>query len=308
MVNEMSDNKVKNGEILFIYESKMGNPNGDPDNENMPRMDYSTNTNLVSDVRLKRYIRDYFIDTKRDDQYDIFVKRKEKVQNATERADDFRNSAEDIIKKCVDIRMFGATIAIKGKKGDSDQAKEKGSSIQLTGPIQLTWGYSLNEVELLNSYTITTTFASEAGKTAGSMGKDYRVYYSLIAFYGVISAKRAEKSKLTPEDLKQFDEAMIKSIPSQATRTKIGQQPLLYIRTEYNESNFVGDLRDYLTLDNQKNPLRSMSDFSLNLEKLVNVLESRTSCDRVNYWKHSGLNLVGTQFKNAKYNKLDSNE
>ncbi len=49
-----------NSEILFIYDAKMSNPNGDMDNENKPRMDYDTSTNLVSDVRLKRYVRDYF--------------------------------------------------------------------------------------------------------------------------------------------------------------------------------------------------------------------------------------------------------
>ena len=49
-----------NSEILFIYDAKMTNPNGDMDNENKPRMDYDTDTNLVSDVRLKRYLRDYF--------------------------------------------------------------------------------------------------------------------------------------------------------------------------------------------------------------------------------------------------------
>ena len=51
---------TNNSEILFIYDAKMTNPNGDMDNENKPRMDYDTNTNLVSDVRLKRYLRDYF--------------------------------------------------------------------------------------------------------------------------------------------------------------------------------------------------------------------------------------------------------
>ncbi len=49
----------KNSEILLIYDAKLCNPNGDPDNENKPRVDYSTYKNLVSDVRLKRYIRDY---------------------------------------------------------------------------------------------------------------------------------------------------------------------------------------------------------------------------------------------------------
>lgn len=51
----------QNSDFLFIYEASMCNPNGDPDQENKPRMDYETKTNLVSDVRIKRYIRDYLI-------------------------------------------------------------------------------------------------------------------------------------------------------------------------------------------------------------------------------------------------------
>jgi len=49
----------KNSEILFLYDAKMCNPNGDPDDENRPRMDYDRERCLVSDVRLKRYLRDY---------------------------------------------------------------------------------------------------------------------------------------------------------------------------------------------------------------------------------------------------------
>ena len=51
---------LNNSDILFLYDAKLCNPNGDPDDENKPRMDYERNVNLVSDVRLKRYIRDYF--------------------------------------------------------------------------------------------------------------------------------------------------------------------------------------------------------------------------------------------------------
>jgi CRISPR-associated protein Csh2 len=52
---------INNSDILFIYDAKLCNPNGDPDDENKPRMDYDTQTNLVSDVRLKRYLRDYLM-------------------------------------------------------------------------------------------------------------------------------------------------------------------------------------------------------------------------------------------------------
>jgi len=62
----MAEVKIKNSDILFIYDAKLCNPNGDPDDENKPRMDYDTHRNLVSDVRLKRYIRDYLLNQGED--------------------------------------------------------------------------------------------------------------------------------------------------------------------------------------------------------------------------------------------------
>ena len=79
----MSEKKLENNsEILFLYDAKMCNPNGDMDDENKPRMDYDTSSNLVSDVRLKRYIRDYF---EKDLKKDIFVtERAEKAEKRVE--------------------------------------------------------------------------------------------------------------------------------------------------------------------------------------------------------------------------------
>ena len=51
----------KNSEILFLYDATLTNPNGDPDDENRPRIDPKTGVNLVTDVRLKRYFRDFII-------------------------------------------------------------------------------------------------------------------------------------------------------------------------------------------------------------------------------------------------------
>ena len=104
----------------------------------------------------------------------------------------------------------------------------------------------------MDSSTITSTFAG-ASEDHSTMGKDYRVDYSLIAFHGIISAKRAEYTLLTDEDIDLFDDAMIHAIPLEATtRSKTGQYPLLYIRIEYNNSEFfIGDLRRYVKIINK---------------------------------------------------------
>ena len=123
---------IKNrSEILFLYDVKWANPNGDPLDENKPRIDPATGINIVTDVRLKRTIRDYLHEFKGKE---IFVREIEyepgKIQDAKMRAEDFlvdNNGKKldkskltlqemkkllyiNITKECIDIRLFGATI------------------------------------------------------------------------------------------------------------------------------------------------------------------------------------------------------
>lgn len=245
---------MNNSEILYLYDAKLTNPNGDPDEENRPRMDYEKEINLVSDLRLKRYIRDYM----QMQGYDLFVmKLDDKPVTAEKRIAALKDTSEEnILKELIDVRLFGATMPIK---------KESKTFI---GPVQFNWGYSLNKVELLES-SITSHFSAGEGKEQGTIGKDYRVKYSLIAFSGVLSGKRAEKTKLTEEDVLLMDKAMKHAIPELATRSKIGQYPRLYMRVEYKDNETVlGDLRDYITLVEKEENIRSLKEFYLDITKL----------------------------------------
>ena len=113
--------------------------------------------------------------------------------------------------------MFGATMPIK--------STDKGSSVTYTGPVQFNWGYSLNKVNLVESASITSHFGSDGTSDGGAIGKDYRVYYSFLAFHGIVSGNRARHTQFSENDLKKLDEAMIKAIPLNATRSKVGQYP-----------------------------------------------------------------------------------
>ena len=191
---------MNNSEILFVYDAQLCNPNGDPDEENRPRMDYPTQTNLVSDVRLKRYIRDYL----EEKNHDLYVRKGNagQVVNASKRIQDVlgqdkatkleEKDLHTLLKKLIDVRLFGATIPIKLEGS-------KGQSIAFTGPVQFNWGYSLNKAYLLDTKTITSHFSSEAGREQGTMGKDYRIKYSLIAFHGVISAYNCKSDQTARE-------------------------------------------------------------------------------------------------------------
>lgn len=263
----------RNSEILFIYDAKMTNPNGDMDNENKPRMDYDTDTNLVSDVRLKRYIRDYYEAIKNEE---IFVTAKAK--DAKERGKQLKDTKKQHTD-LIDVRLFGAVFA------------EKDANAHLTGPVQFNWGYSLNPVELCESTTITSSFSSGEG-----VGKDFRVKYSLIAFNGSINAYTAEDAKLTEEDITGFDEVIVKAIPLARTRSKVGQTPRLYIRVELSDKEKVlKDLREYLSIeygiDNKFN-VRSTEDYMLTIGKLTEYLNDK-KISKVILWKDDNFQVKG---------------
>lgn len=304
----MSEIYSKNSEILFLYDAHLTNPNGDPDDENRPRFDYDTNRNLVSDVRLKRYIRDYLQNKGKE----IFVSKvNDQTVDATERVksafgENISNvSEEDILNTFIDVRLFGATIPIK-----SDN-KTKGSSFTFTGPVQFTWGYSLHKSQLVESSSITSTFAgrTESGKGEhGTIGKDWRVKYSLIGFYGLISGWRAQKTKLRNEDVELLDAAIINSLKLiTSTRSKIGQKPRLYMRIEYKDSEtLLGDLRDLLIITTKEEHIPAQpGDVKVSLEKLMNVLkENKDKIDKIIFWKDYETDFIEESLEDAEMKNL----
>lgn len=299
---------ANNHELLFVYDAKMCNPNGDPDNENKPRMDSDRELNLVSDLRLKRYVRDYF------EQYlgkPIFVCNVDgRSVTSTERLEylakekgkkiaDLVKDEHFLLENLLDVRFFGATMTIKGITASDDKTGPKTSkpgSKKFTGPVQFNWGYSLNKVNIMESSGITSHFSSESGKVQGAMGKDYRVDYSLIAFHGIVSAKRAEHTDLTDADITLFDQAIVNSIPLMATRTKIGQYPRLYLRIEYNSPEFLlGDLRKYISIDSDpKTPIRFVSDYKLDVSKLKDLLlKNKDKIKSIQWWVSPEFQIKG---------------
>lgn len=262
----------KNSEILFLYDAKLSNPNGDMDNENKPRMDWDTNTNLVSDVRLKRYIRDYF---EQKLGLDIFVT--SKAEDAKKRNEQLKKDKKGWMDM-IDCRIFGVVTA-------SEQAD------QFTGPVQFNWGYSLNKVELNQSHTITSSFSS-----GGGVGKDFRVNYSFLAFNGSINAEIAKSNNaMSDDDLKLFDEAMIYSIPFCRTRSKIGQTPRLYLRVEMkNPNSFLKDLREYISINFEGDEfnIRKIDEITVNMDNLFEYLEkNKDKIQIVHYWKDDNVKI-----------------
>jgi|YelNatPaOPRAMG01_1025707.scaffolds.fasta_scaffold34258_2 CRISPR-associated protein Csh2 len=284
---------IKNrSEILFLYDAKDINPNGDPMDENKPRIDEELGINIVTDVRLKRTIRDYLHDFKKQE---ILVREIEyeagKIQDAKLRAEDFLKKdgkkidkkevktlaemknliLENILKECIDVRLFGGTIPI-------EKSQTEKSAITLTGPVQFRMGRSLHKVEVVHIKG-TGAFASEAGKEQKTFRDEYVLPYSLICFYGIINENASKHSHLTEEDIDLLLEGIWNGTKNLISRSKIGQMPHLLLRVIYKEENYhIGDLDKKIHVKYEKGmsceKIRSVKDFKLDVTELWESIEA----------------------------------
>ncbi len=305
---------MNRSELIFLYDIADANPNGDPLDDNKPRLDEETEINIVTDVRLKRTIRDYLHDYKNQG---IFIKEIQdaegNIQDAKQRAldyssndgkydslDDARNDLKtNILKDCIDVRLFGATIPIEAKIKN----KSKSSSVTLTGPVQFRMGRSLNKVEIQHIKG-TGAFASGKGKDQKTFREEYIVPYSLIAFYGVINENAADKTNLTDDDIGLLLDGMWNGTKNLISRSKFGQSPRLLLQIEYSENNFfIGDLNNKISIthdleDDKK--LRKISEATIDLSVLIDTLvENKDKISKIFYKFDSGI-----KFKDYSHEEL----
>lgn len=263
---------IKNrSELLFLYDIVDNNPNGDPLDSNKPRIDEETAINLVTDVRLKRTIRDYLKDYKGQE---IFVKdttdAKGKIKDGKSRAADFGKKKEEIsdnvLSNCIDVRLFGGTIPLNN------------DSITFTGPVQFNMGRSLHRVELKRMKG-TGAFASGENKSNKTFREEYILPYSLIGFYGIINEHAAEKTNLSDEDIDLLIDGMWNGTKNLISRSKVGQLPRLLIKINYKEDNYhIGGLLNKLTLNKllEDEALRSPKDYTIEISELVKLLDKNS--------------------------------
>ncbi|MEM0498746.1 MAG: type I-B CRISPR-associated protein Cas7/Csh2 [Methanothrix sp.] len=276
-------------ELLFIYDIRDGNPNGDPMDENKPRIDEETGVNLVTDVRLKRTIRDYLHDFK---GLEIFVREivydaeNRYIQDGKMRAKDFGEDAERILRECIDIRLFGGVIPLEAQKQKNqkkeDEESSRGDSITYTGPVQFKMGRSLHRVTLKHIKG-TGAFASKKNSKQATFREEYVLPYSLILFYGIINENAAKHTNLTEDDVKLLLEGMWNGTKSLISRTKAGQVPRLLLKVNYSKQNYhIGDLDRMVKLvsEMQHEAIRGPEDFCLDVSELVGRLKAENGSIR----------------------------
>lgn len=274
----------KRSEILLVYDCTYSNPNGDPLDANKPRIDEESGKNIVTDVRLKRTVRDYLHDMKGEE---IFIRditdEDEHLQDAKMRAENFladkkdkaklslkemrETIRENILSGCIDVRLFGATIPIEKSK------KEK-SSITLTGPVQFKMGQSFHRVKM-QFIKGTGAFASGSERTTKTFREEYVLPYSLICFYGVVNESAAKYTRLTDEDVDKLMDALWNGTKNLISRSKAGQQPRILIRVVCKEKHYhIGELDKLVVFKSDLNDeeIRDVEEGSFDFSKLIQVL------------------------------------
>ncbi len=289
----MSEIINKRSEILFLYDIENANPNGDPLNENRPRFDTEDSTVLVTDVRLKRTIRDYWYEYKGyngKDGKDIFVREtkytdgnKEYIKDGKRRAKDFNEQVEEILNICIDIRVFGGVIPL-------DKA-----SITRIGPVQFQMGRSLNKTEIIEEQG-TGAFAASSGKTQATFRTEYKVPYAVIGFNGIINEKSAQYSLMTDDDKKLLKEGIWEGTKSLISRSKFGQTPLMLLVIDYKEPFYIGSLRQRIKLDTgemNEMQIRNVNDYKIDVTELLDELKAnKEKVDNIEFKADSRLQLL----------------
>lgn len=265
-------------DFVYMFDVQDGNPNGDPDAGNLPRIDAETGMGLVTDVCLKRKVRNYVQIAKGlSDGFDIFIKEKAVLNDEIDKAHDdsevkeIKDAKEKtaaarrfMCKNYYDIRTFGAVMSTGKNAG------------QVRGPIQLTFARSVDAVATAeHSITrIAVATPGEAEKQNGenhTMGRKATIPYGLYVCHGFISANLAQQTGFSEEDLQLFWEALknMFDMDRSAARGLMSAQKLVVFKHDSVLGNAPANkLFDLVKVEkNTDSAPRSFKDYNVTIDK-----------------------------------------
>ena len=203
-------------DFVLLFDVRDGNPNGDPDAGNLPRVDPETMQGLVTDVAIKRKVRDYVDMAHGDGRFKVYVQhgqfladRRERIFNERANGDgtpDPNDAQQWMCEEFFDVRMFGAVMSMTQHNAG-----------QVRGPMQLTFARSIDPIVPLDSSIVGPAqnerdVNREDGEgqatNYGTMGRKSTVPYGLYRAHGFFNPHFAGKTHLDPEDLALFWSAL----------------------------------------------------------------------------------------------------
>lgn len=265
-------------DFVYLFDVQDGNPNGDPDAGNLPRVDAETGMGLVTDVCLKRKVRNYVQVAKECAAgYDIFIKEKavlntlidasheDESVKSKEKAGDKTEAARMVMcKNYYDVRTFGAVMSTGKNAG------------QVRGPIQFTFARSADPIAAAEHSITRMAVATEkeAEKQSGdnrTMGRKATVPYGLYVCHGFISANLAQQTGFSEEDLALFFEALqnMFDVDRSAARGLMSAQKLIVFKHDSVLGNAPANkLFDRVKVEkNCAGAPRSFSDYTISIDK-----------------------------------------
>jgi len=306
---------MNSGEILFIKSVKDGIPNRDPLNDSDARRLFPEEDGRISlsDVSIKRDVRDFVIDLEQDGGAEqknyVFVQEKvndegkllgrgrladliaKSVGEEKKAKEDMKSVLKD---HCFDVRTFGIVYSVKPK-------------FNLTGPVQFGWAHSLHPVD--TQYVQGTVVMPSAestddgeGKTQGTIWTSYTLPFAVFAMPAVINARAAEHSGMTAEDQELLLRALWQGTQHRQARGRGQQQPLILVHMEYNDPFYrIGYPEDLISMSPDAKAWKaagklpsSLQDVSFDLTRLLAAIaEKQDKIARCRIWVHPGVQISG---------------
>lgn len=265
-------------DFVLLFDVADGNPNGDPDAGNLPRVDAETGMGLVTDVCLKRKVRNYVQIVKNSEKpFDIFIKEKSILNNTIkeaheqegvknkEKGEKTESARKWMCKNFYDVRTFGAVMSTGENAG------------QVRGPIQLTFGRSVDPVVALEHSITRMAVATEAeaekqGGDNRTMGRKFTIPYGVYRAHGFVSAHLAAQTGFNGDDLQLFWDALkgMFEHDRSAARGQMSTRKLIVFKHSTALGNAPAhELFDLIKVDkiDASQPARKFSDYSISVEK-----------------------------------------
>ena len=275
--------EIKNRyEFVLLYDVENSNPNGDPDAGNLPRIDYETGYGIVTDVCIKRKVRNYVEITKSGQKgFDIYVKDGAILNNLNKKAydalkikseekklpDDEKKAkalTEFMCKNFYDIRAFGAVMTTKVNCG------------QVRGPVQFSFSKSIDPIvqqEISITRIAVTDEDDKAAKAGHTMGKKFIVPYGLYRMEGYISPFLAKQTGFSEEDKELLFEALMNMFEHDrsAARGKMAVRKLWVFKHESELGNAPAiKLFESIAIKRKdvNKPARAFEDYDIKINNL----------------------------------------
>ena len=274
----MEKEAIKNRyDFVYLFDVQDGNPNGDPDGDNAPRTDYETGQGLVTDVCLKRKVRNYVQIKMGEDQLNqIFVKEGAVLNNEIKKAykaldlkpkekgkesDNKDKARQYMCEHYYDIRTFGAVMSTGDNAG------------QVRGAVQLTFARSIDPV-MTSEHTVTrmaVTDEKDKDKER-TMGRKATVPYGLYRAHGFISAALARETTFSEDDLDLLWEALknMFDLDRSAARGLMAARRLIVFKHKDDLGNAPAHKLFELVKVEAKDPsrpARSFSDYEITVDE-----------------------------------------